>query len=195
MKENNENNISINNSVLNESSYPLTDKKTLHTKRSSAFELLLESHKDKEKNNLNNSSNMNLLREKSFSGSIDEIMSKNKEEDLKEKLKFESKNSSSIKNSNSSLRNASSLKSSSSSHTESSIIEDKYEKENRILKKVEKIENSDSENEASDEEVHIKFMIKQDNKYLYYWELIITSFVLLSCFITPYSIAFNNVKD
>ena len=90
MKENNENNISINNSVLNESSYPLTDKKTLHTKRSSAFELLLESHKDKEKNNLNNSSNMNLLREKSFSGSIDEIMSKNKEEDLKEKLKFES---------------------------------------------------------------------------------------------------------
>ncbi len=195
MKENNENNISINTSVLNESSYPLTDKKTLHTKRSSAFELLLESHKDKEKNNLNNSSNMNLLREKSFSGSIDEIMSKNKEEDLKEKLKFESKNSSSIKNSNSSLRNASSLKSSSSSHTESSIIEDKYEKENRILKKVEKIENSDSENEASDEEVHIKFMIKQDNKYLYYWELIITSFVLLSCFITPYSIAFNNVKD
>lgn len=195
MKENNENNISINTSVLNESSYPLTDKKNLHTKRSSAFELLLESHKDKEKNNLNNSSNMNLLREKSFSGSIDEIMSKNKEEDLKEKLKFESKNSSSIKNSNSSLRNASSLKSSSSSHTESSIIEDKYEKENRILKKVEKIENSDSENEASDEEVHIKFMIKQDNKYLYYWELIITSFVLLSCFITPYSIAFNNVKD
>ena len=87
MKDNNENNMSINNSVLNESSYPLTDKKASHTKRSSAFELLLESHKEKDKTqNLNNSSNANLLKERSFSGSIDEIMSKNKEEDLKEKI-------------------------------------------------------------------------------------------------------------
>ena len=159
MKDNNENNMSINNSVLNESSYPLTDKKASHTKRSSAFELLLESHKEKDKTqNLNNSSNANLLKERSFSGSIDEIMSKNKEEDLKEKLKFESNNkNSTIKNST--LRNASSLKSSSSvtQSEHSTIIEDKYEQENRILKKVEKIENSDSENEASDEEVHINF--------------------------------------
>ena len=136
-------------------------------------------------NKLNNSVNSNKKSNKS-------VQSKsNNNEEKNSSLNSENFSSSSEKINNSNYNN-------NFINQESEIKSNEFnafERENRILKKVERIENSDSENEATDEEINIRFMISQDNKILEYWSFVITTFCLLSCFITPFEIAFNKLNS
>ena len=69
---------------------------------------------------------------------------------------------------------------------------DDYEKEHRKLFKREKICDTDTEDEESENEKEIPWIILPDNPYKKIWDLIIAFLILYSAIITPYEIAFSD---
>ena len=65
-------------------------------------------------------------------------------------------------------------------------------KEHRKLFKREKICDTDTEDEESENEKEIPWIILPDNPYKKMWDLLIAILILYSAIITPYEIAFSD---
>ena len=68
------------------------------------------------------------------------------------------------------------------------------EKEHRKLFKREKICDTDTEDEESENEKEIPWIILPDNPYKKIWDLLIAFLILYSAIITPYDIAFSDIN-
>jgi len=68
------------------------------------------------------------------------------------------------------------------------------EKEHRKLFKREKICDTDTEDEESENEKEIPWIILPDNPYKKMWDLLIAFLILYSAIITPYDIAFSDIN-
>ena len=183
-----------NNASKNKSSNFSDDSESISSKSDTEKSKQNEEKNERKdnKSSSSSSSNSKSKNKKSKTASSKSSYSSKSSKSVKEEKKEKSESLKKEKNKSDSEEN----KSSEESEEINSINDIKNnEINNRKLYKREKICDTDTEDEESENEKEIPWIILPDNPYKKLWDLLIALLILYSAIVTPYDIAFSNSNN